>query len=62
MPDTEKDLDLRRKATDSDDKDAQGNSMFLYEAARQMSRQAEHDAKEAARQARMLKEEKSKGR
>lgn len=43
--------------------DTEGHSMFLYEAARNLSRQHEREAQQAAREARLLKESKEvKGR
>jgi hypothetical protein len=38
------------------EQDVEGHSMFLYEAARQLSRQQERDTQQHAREARLLKE------
>lgn len=59
MPD-KKDQD--KIETDKPEADTEGHSMFLYEGARHMSRQHEHDAQEAARQAKLAKEAKEQKR
>lgn len=60
MQDSNGDLDKRE--TDEPEADAEGHSMFLYESARNISRQLERDAQQAARQARLLKERKEEKR
>lgn len=57
------DRDEPQASVGAEGSDTEGHSMFLYEAARNLSRQHEHDAKQAAREARLLKESKEpKGR
>lgn len=46
----------------AEESDTEGHSMFLYEGARNMSRQYEREAQDAARQARLLKERKEEKR
>lgn len=46
----------------TEESDTEGHSMFLYEGARNMSRQHEREAQEAGRQAKLLKELKEEKR
>lgn len=52
----------RDKPETDDEMDVEGQSMFLYEASRQMARQHEREAKQAAREAKLLKDAKSQNR
>ena len=49
--------DLRRKAAE-DEEDTEGHSMFLYEAARNLNRDHEREARETARQQKLERESK----
>jgi hypothetical protein len=60
MQDNKEDKDKRE--TEEPETDTEGHSMFLYEAARQMTRQHEREAQEAGRQAKLLKQSKEQKR